>query len=94
MDPNLIIDDDYVKRIGISCNQRGKKLEEILDSYLTILNEIEGEALVEGEITKSLNAYKECVALLNDQLVTLSANIQNICKCFLTDINDADDYLF
>ena len=38
MDPNLIIDDDYVTGVGSDSETRGNALEGILDQYLTILH--------------------------------------------------------
>lgn len=94
MDPNLIIDDDYVYDVGDDCRLRGRKLEEVLDSYLTILNEIKSEALLDGSIADALSAFIECVALLNDQLTTLSKNVDDTGLSFIQEINTADDYLF
>ena len=54
--------------MGDDCVVRGRKLEEIIDSYLTILNEIKSEALLDGSIADALGAFIECVALLNDQI--------------------------
>ena len=94
MDPNLIIDDDYVYDVGDNCKRSGNKLEAILDDYLTILREIKDEALVEGEISVSLGLYIECVARLDDQLTTLSDKVKEIGMCFIQDVNTADAYLF
>lgn len=94
MDPNLIIDDDYVYGVGSNCESRGKKLEEILDSYRTILNEIKDEALLEGGVSEALESFIECVTLLNDQLTTLSQKVDDTGMSFIQDINTADNYLF
>lgn len=94
MDPNLIIDDDYVYDVGDACAEHGKKLEDILDAYVAILREIKAEALVEGEISDALGVFIECVAQLNDQLTTLSDNVDSKCMSFINDVNTADSYLF
>lgn len=94
MDPNLIIDDEYVYDVGEDCAQRGEKLEEILDAYLVILNEIKTEALIEGSVSDALSAFIECVTLLNDELTTLSQSVDGTGMCFIQDVNTADDFLF
>ena len=73
MDANLIIDDDYVQTVGSLCSKKGRELEEILEEYSAILDEIQQEALMEGDISVSLNAYRECVSLLSGQLEKISA---------------------
>ncbi|MEE0931024.1 MAG: hypothetical protein UIM53_08490 [Acutalibacteraceae bacterium] len=94
MDANLIIDDNYVQEVGRKSSERGKMLEEILDSYVTILSEIETEAITSGEISQAVAAFRECVALLNDRLTTISNNVDTVADSFIIDVNDADEYLF
>ena len=94
MDANLIIDDGYVSDVGRMANIRGIALEEVFDSYLTILTQMESSAVVGGEIASALTAYRESVQKMNDQITTLSADMKNVCDCFLTDFNTADEYLF
>ena len=94
MDANLIIDDSYVQEVGQLSTVRGKKLEEILDSYVGILTEIETEAITSGEISQAISAFRECVALLNDRLFTISSNVDTVADSFIIDVNTADDYLF
>ncbi len=94
MDVNLVIDDIYVQTIGRRSKVRGEKLEAILDKYIAIIGEIETEAITNGEISKAITEYKECVLLLNDKLSEISKNIDTVSYSFIIDINDADAYLF
>ena len=94
MDPNLIIDDDYVDDVGRDSTTRGNKLEGILDNFLTILNEMKAEAIVEGKIADALAAYISCVSLLNDQLTEISLSVERADRGFIQDVNTADEYLF
>ena len=94
MDANLIIDDNYIQEVGRLSSIRGRKLEEILDSYVGILMEIETEAITSGEISQAVSAFRECVTMLNDRLSTISTNIDTVADSFIIDINTADDYLF
>lgn len=94
MDANLIIDDSYVQEVGSLACIRGSKLEEIIDAYVTILSEIETEAITGGEVSKAVTAYKECVLMLNDKLTEISGNIDKVADSFIYEVNIADDYLF
>lgn len=94
MDANLIIDDNYVQEVGRLSSVRGRKLEEILDSYVGILTEIETEAITSGEISQAVAAFRECVSMLNDRLSTISTNVDTVADSFIIDVNTADDYLF
>lgn len=94
MDPDLIIDDEYVSAVGYDCNQRGRKLEEVLEQYVAILKEIQEEALVEGDVSDALEAFVGCVELMKGSLRELSQTIEKRCSDFIQDVNDADQYLF
>ncbi len=94
MDANLIIDDNYVQEVGRLSSVRGRKLEEILDSYVEILTEIETEAITSGEISQAVTAFRECISMLNDRLSTISINVDTVADSFIIDVNTADDYLF
>lgn len=94
MDNNLIVDDDYVQDVGRLSKQRGKKLEAILDDYVTILTEIETEAITDGEVSSAVTAFRECVTLLNDKLSEISSNVDTVADSFIISVNTADEYLF
>lgn len=94
MDPNLIIDDEYIFAVGDDSKRRGIKLEEALEQYLEILKEIQTEALVEGNVAEALVAFAGCVELLKGQLEDISKTMYNRSYSFIQDINDADQYLF
>lgn len=94
VDPNLIIDDDYVYGVGDDCVRRGEKIEEIIQSYISILNEINKEALIEGSISAALEVFIECVEPIKKQLSTLSKRVDDTGMSFIQDVNTADEYLF
>lgn len=94
MDPNLIIEDAYIKEVGRCCLSRGRKLESILDTYVGILDSIRGGAIKKGEIAQALSVFKSCATLLNDQLSVLSQDIKNECYSFIDEVDEADNYLF
>lgn len=94
MDENLVIDDDYVQDVGDVCARRGKELEEILSSYLEILDTIKSEALMEGDISSALETFNECASAISGQLEKISSQVQDVCGAFIVEVNDADSYLF
>ena len=94
MDPNLIISDEYVEDVGTYCVKRGRTLEDIMDSYLGILREIKNEAIITGEISQTLEEFIDCVSQLNNQLKDISNNVYAASVQFVSDVNDADSFLF
>ena len=94
MDPNLIIDDDYIQEVGRLSLKRAKELDEILASYIEVLREIESEAITSGKTAQAISAYVGCVSLLTDRLSTSSEMIKKVASSFIIDVNVADEYLF
>ena len=94
MESDLIICDEYIKEVGESCKRRGEMLEEIMEIYIAILEEIQSEAIVEGEFSQSLWEFLQCVCRLRNLLQDISDNVNEACKFFVIDINDADSFLF
>ena len=94
VDPNLIIDDAYITDVGKYCVKRGNQLEDILDEYVVILREIKNEAIMQGEISETLQEFIECVSLLNRQVLEMSRNTKVVCTNFVSDIDKADSFLF
>lgn len=94
MDPDLVIDDDYVKSVGKSCGNRGGSLDKILKSYLDILKDIRKCAVLQGETANALDAYIGCVLQLTGQLKTISENVFSASNSFIVEVDRADDFLF
>ena len=94
MDPNLIIDDDYITGVGHNCLVRGQDLDEIFEKYTTILDGISKDAVLAGAVSEALVAYISCASTLKGHLDEISDNINNCCKSFINGINQADDYIF
>lgn len=94
MGRDLIIDDEYVSAVGDACNQRGIQLEEIFEQYVTILKEIQAEALVEGDVSEALAAFIAYAESVKGGIGEVSESISKRCTSYIQDVNNADRYLF
>lgn len=95
MDPNLIIDDDFVNGVANNCIKNSENLEEIYNAYIGLLRNIQTSALVSGEISVALAAFiSNAEIYLKGNLDKISKQIDDICDRFIIDINNADSYLF
>lgn len=95
MDPNLIIDDDFVNGVANNCIRNSENLEGIYHTYISLLRNIQTSALVSGEISVALAVFiSKAEIYLKGNLDKISDQINDICDRFLIDINNADSYLF
>ena len=96
MDVNLCIDDDFFKRVGNRSSTRGKELDtdNIMKTYISILESIRSEAIVQGSVANALEAYISCAKCLRGQLRSLSLEISQVCERYLQEIDSADKEFF
>ena len=94
MDSQLVIVDEYIKKVGQLCMIRGETLENIIKEYLNILQNINTSAIVEGEVAEALKGYIECVQMLENKIFEISQEIKGICNGFIDNIDTADEYIF
>lgn len=93
-DPNLKINDEFVLRIGKGAYPRACWIETNFTKYISILESIQSKAIQKGEIAETLNEYISCAKRLKGQISKISKDIEDICKAFLFDIDEADKYIF
>ena len=90
----LIVDDEYCKERGRFLKNKGEKLDQIVTEYVKILQEIRGFAIMEGETANILSQYIDCCHRLESQITVLSNAVDGTITCFLSAVDEADDYLF
>lgn len=93
-DPNLVLDDEYVTDVGVSCKQRGLELEEIYAEYTATLASILETAVLGGAFADELSDYVKNAVVVCGSIQETSELLQKACKSFLGQINQADSDLF
>ncbi len=94
MDSNLVINDEYVQRIGRICKVRGTGIDKMFEKYINILNEIRSEAICAGEIAEALSEYIKWAIRLKGKIDAVSNEISTTCNTFIDSIDSADVFLF
>ncbi|WEV59025.1 hypothetical protein OZX67_00085 [Bifidobacterium sp. ESL0728] len=81
-DPNLVIDDSYVNKVGNSCNSEGGSVDSLFENYVDILQFVADEGVPAGQFHDAIVAFKNVVSSLygNSQ----SRRLQSIGKSFST----------
>lgn len=90
----LIIDDDYCKAMGNYFLQQGTQLDSIILQYIAILKEIRTSAIMSGDVSDALSAYIVYAEKLSRRFNDISVSAKNEINKFLTNIDQADQYLF
>ncbi|WEV74119.1 hypothetical protein OZX74_00685 [Bifidobacterium sp. ESL0798] len=93
-DPNLIISDDYTNEVGNTCRDRGGNLDDAMNSYLSLLDQVASEAIPSGAQHDALVAFTNVARQLyggkTGTLKETSKTLQTTCEDFIAEV-DADD---
>ncbi len=93
-DPKLVINDDFFNKIGGLCSSEGKRLEEVFDNYVDILQDIADEAVKGGDIHKSTVQFIAAARMLKGKAKSISATAKKICGGFVTQVDTDDQELY
>ena len=94
MDDNLIIYDQYVYDALAKCYQRCNSMEIVMDSYVKTLTNMHTNAIVSGDVADALSAFIDAAKALDGEFSQLGSRIKDLRSNFLSEIDEADSYLF
>ena len=91
---DLIIDDDYCREMGEYFISQGEDLEQIIAEYIVILDDLKEAGLRSGEVAEALEAYILYVKKIKGNVNSISKALQRQINNFLSQVDEADQYLF
>lgn len=90
----LKIDDDYVNSQAEQIAVWTSDLQEGIDKYIGILNNILEDAIMEGDTAVALASFVEYVESLKEIVKEMGEEAKGMCLAFLSEIDEADSYLY
>lgn len=90
----LIIDDEYCASMASYFYAQGNHLNIMVKNYIDAVEKVKSNAIKEGEVAEALEAYITYVKKLDEQIKEISIIVKKQVEDFLTQIDDADEYLF
>lgn len=91
---DLIVNDVDYESISADYKELGKNFEEILSTYLSVLDDICTSGIKSGNIHDNLVIYKETASQLSGQIDAALGIAARICTDFVSDIDTADGALY
>ncbi|MDF7640026.1 hypothetical protein PT279_00190 [Bifidobacterium sp. ESL0784] len=85
-DPNLVIDDSYVYKVGNSCKSNGGSVDALFGNYLDILQLVADEGVPSGQFHDAILAFKNVASSLHGN--SQSPRLQSIGESFSTTIGN------
>ena len=94
LDYDLVVYDDDCKEIGKDYKKLADEFNTYLNTYSQILDRVINSGIKSGKVHNNLVKFSEAVKGLNGQIDDL-ANTANECgNDFVSDIDEADSYLY
>lgn len=90
----LIIDDDYCDSMGKYYQEIGTQMDEIVTTYISIIQNVKSNAIISGEVAQALSVYISYAQKLNGMIKSFSTPTAVDVKQFLFDIDEKDQYIF
>lgn len=91
---DIKIDDDYINNMAKKYASWSEELQEDVDSYLKIMDDILADSIIEGETAEALAEFLEYATSLNKIINSLGEECKAFCVNYLGEIDDADSYLY
>lgn len=90
----LKIDDDYVTQMGTFISTGLSDLDTAYQEYITIMNNIKAEALMEGTTAGALETFIGYAEYLQEKMKELGETANTLCTDYISDVDEIDGYLF
>lgn len=90
----LKIDDEYCRAMGRYFSDQGVQIDHHIALYIEVLEKVQRSAITSGSTYEALSAYLEQAKKLRGQIEPISVLAKKYAENFVTEIDEADQYLF
>lgn len=94
MNYDLVVNDSNFEAVGKEYYKFGQRLEDYIERYSNILNEITSEGIKSGKVHDNLLKFMEAVDSLKRQGKDIADKAEECSNKFLEDMDTADSYLY
>ena len=89
-----VVDDANIRETGRILQQMGETLNDAIYRYCDIMKEVTESAIMNGRTSEAIKAITAYAEKLRDQFDLVGETASRACSGFLSDIDDADKYLY
>lgn len=90
----VIVDDGYMQDVSEYFESQGKQLQEIIDSYIRIMNRVAEEGISKGQTSDSIRRFISYAEQLNNVIADTSIEIKTVTMNCMEEIDTQDRYIF
>lgn len=95
-DVNLVIDDGYFSKAATYFTKAGNEtIGPMLDKYVSLLKKVKEVGILSGDEAEVIDGFIEYAEKLNSKnFDRIPNNLASLCGTYISQIDEADDYLF
>lgn len=86
--------DDFHISAAAKLQQACDEIDSAISEYIRILNRVTAEAAKAGHTTERYEAYAGMISGLKGKFATIGSTLNAAALTFVSDIDDADSYLY
>lgn len=91
---DMVIYDDYIYDMAEHIENSGNKLQEMIDEYLAILQDLMTDGIVSADIIGKIQTCQEDAKSLEQVIMSTAEEIKNLMMVFLEEIDQKDQDLY
>lgn len=91
---NIIVIDDYIEDIGKQIQKKGEDIQNGINKYVTLLDEILLDGIVFGDTADAIRKFADYARMLLNIVSPIGETYNALCSQYLSAIDEADDELY
>lgn len=93
-DVKVIVDDAYLNEMAEYFEKQGRQLQSMANAYITAMEEIAKEGIVEGRTANALKQFVEYAQKQIQDIASTSEQIRDTVLNYLEEIDAQDQYQY
>lgn len=90
----VIIEDEYVRNVGMKVREELEKTGKTLSTYITLLEEVRKKGLMKGSTAEALGEFISLAEHLKGTFWDIGGCVGVDCENYIDEVDDADKYLY
>ena len=90
----LIVDDEYCKKLADFFLKHGANLEMDVSVYITVMESLRETGIIGGDAARALDTYIQYAKKIDNMIYIISTEAYKTAHNFVSSIDAADQYLF
>lgn len=89
----IVYDEDFTG-FGDKIEEFGQKLEDIFDRYIACMEKMGTQGFCNGDTSDNIRYFVSSISVLKDDVRDFTQYVKENCNNFISDLDEADNFLY